>query len=53
MFGKLFFNFIVCILGTVAGYVVIIGGSLPEMKLFSYIVFECVSSSFLWDTLPI
>ena len=46
MFDKLFFNFIVCIFGTVTGYILIVGGSLPEMELFSHIVFEWVPSSF-------
>ena len=53
MFDKLFFNFIVCIIGTVDGYIWIIIGSLLEMGLFSHIVFECVPNSFQQDKLPI
>ena len=45
-FGKLFSNFIVCIFGTVTRYIMIVGGSLPEMELLSFIVIECVLSSF-------
>ena len=52
-FHKLFFNFIVCIFGTVVGYILIIGGSLPEMELLSHIVIECILSSFQWHKLPI
>ena len=46
IFGKLFFNFIVCIFGTVAVYVLIVGSSLLEMELLSLIMIECVLSSF-------
>ena len=53
MFHELFLNFIVCIFGTVTRYVMIIGSSLPEMELFSRIVFECVPNSFWRDTLLI
>ena len=47
-----FLYFIVYIFGTVAGYVMIVGGSLPEMELFSRIVFESVLSRFWRDILP-
>ena len=52
-FGELFFNFIVCIFGTVTGCILIVGGSLPEIELLSLIVIECILSSFQWDKLPI
>ena len=45
-FGNLFLNFIVCIFGTVAGYILIDSGSLPEIELISVIVIECVLNSF-------
>ena len=45
-FGKLFINFIVYIFGTVARYILIVGGSLLEIELLSLIVSECVLSSF-------
>ena len=45
-FGELFFNFIVCIFGTVTGCILIVGGSLPEIELLSLIVIECILSSF-------
>ena len=49
---RLFLNFIVRIFSTVVGYILIIGGSLPEIELFSHIVFECVLNSFRCHNLP-
>ena len=46
IFDVLFLNFIVCIFGIVARYILIIGVSLPEMELFSLIEIECVLISF-------
>ena len=36
--AKLFLNFIVCIFNTVTGYILIVGGSSPEIELISVIV---------------
>ena len=46
VFDNLFFNFIVCIFGTVAGYILIIGVSLLEIELLLFIVIEWVLNSF-------
>ena len=40
IFDILFLNFIVCIFGTVTGYILIVGGSLLEMELISVILIE-------------
>ena len=53
VFDNLFFNFIVCILGTVAGYILIIGVSLLGIELLSLIVIEWVLNSFQRFKLPI
>ena len=45
-FGNLFLNFIVCIFSTVAGYILIVGGSLLEIEQISVIMIECVLNSF-------
>ena len=53
VFGKLFLNFIVCIFGTVTGYILIVGGSSPEIEQISVTGIECVLNSFWRRKLPI